>query len=67
MPIKTARKPLILVSTLLAGIAACSSPTPRGVANQGVGGGYDNRRALNAEYYSGTDPDYRPRGGKGGE
>jgi hypothetical protein len=67
MQIKSARKPLMLVSALLLGIAACSPTTPRSVANRGVSGGYETRQSLNSSYYIGADPDYRPRGGKGGE
>ena len=65
MQIKPSRKPLLLVSALLVGIAACSSNTPRSVANQGVGGGYESRQALDANYFAGGDPDHRLRSGKG--
>ena len=51
---------LILGIILAAGLAACSSPEPRGVANPGVASG--RATAPNTNYYTGSDPDYQ-RGG----
>jgi hypothetical protein len=47
-------------------LGGCSSPTPRGVAHQGVQGSiHPTRSALNSNYYTGGDPDFRSRGSKG--
>ncbi len=42
--------------------SAYQAPAPRGSAYQGVPASGD-RGTLNAPYYSGADPAFRPRGG----
>ena len=61
-----AARRLIILSALLATVAACNpNPTPRGAAYQGVPPTGD-RSSLNAPYYTGADPAYqRSRGGGG--
>lgn len=56
---------LLSLSILLAALAACTSPTPRGYAQEGTA--YDGtRNSHNAAYYQGADPTYhRQRSGGG--
>ena len=51
---------IILVS-LLAPLAACGTPTPRGYAYSGVAPGND-RTVLNSPYYMGSDPSFLQHG-----
>lgn len=54
---------LISMFALFAALVACSNPTPRGYADQGVvqDGG---RGVLDAPYYQGADPSHqRSKGG----
>lgn len=57
---------LAVIASLLAVIllTGCTH-TPRSVASPGVSGSeYSSRSALNSNYYTGGDPDFRQRGGK---
>lgn len=57
-------KAFLGMAAALALLAACADrPAPRGSANQGVPA-TGNRSTLNAPYYTGADPDFRPRGGR---
>jgi hypothetical protein len=53
---------LVSLCALLAALAACGSPPPRGYAQPGVASSGD-RSTLKAPYYTGADPGFRPRGG----
>jgi hypothetical protein len=53
---------LISLCALFAALAACGNPNPRGYAQPGVASSGD-RATLNAPYYTGADPSFRPRGG----
>jgi hypothetical protein len=50
-------------AVLLVALAACGPPVPRDTAQQGVPWTGD-RRAQDARYYQGADPDF-PRGVRG--
>ena len=52
------------MALVLALLAACSQPAPRGTAYQGVPPTGD-RRAQDVPYYQGADPAY-PRGSRSG-
>ena len=54
---------LVSLCALFAALAACGNPSPRGYAQPGVATNFD-RAALNAPYYTGADPSFRPRGGR---
>ncbi len=57
---------LVVVAVLLVTLGACSrTAPPRGVAYQGVSSNFD-RSALNAPYYTGTDPAYQRAKSSGG-
>ena len=56
-------KRLVSLCVLFVAFAACAErPTPRGSAYQGAPASGD-RRGLDAPYYTGADPAFRPRGG----
>ena len=55
---------LISMCALLAALLACGKPNPRGYANPGVPAS-GSREAINAPYYTGADPSFRPRSGGG--
>ena len=56
-------KALLGTAAALALLAACGgNPNPRGYAQPGVTSSLD-RSALNAFYYAGADPSFRPRSG----
>jgi hypothetical protein len=58
-------KRLIVVCVLLGTAAACSAPTPRSYADQGVAYQPD-RAGLNAPYYIGADPSHQRQRSGGG-
>jgi len=58
-------KHLIAVCAVLGVAAACSNPTPRNYADQGVVHQHD-RAALNAPYYLGADPSHQRQRSGGG-
>jgi hypothetical protein len=53
---------LISLCALFVALAACGTTSPRGYAQQGVVSSGD-RATLNAPYYTGADPSFRPRSG----
>ncbi len=53
---------LASLCALVAALAACGNATPRGYAQPGVASSGD-RATLNAPYYTGADPSFRPRSG----
>ena len=58
-----ATKHLVSLCVLFVALAACTDrPAPRGSAYQGAPASGD-RGTLNAPYYTGADPAFRPRGG----
>jgi hypothetical protein len=54
---------LISICALFAALAACTSPTTRGPAYQGISPGTNT---APSPYYLGADPAFRPKGGSGG-
>jgi hypothetical protein len=56
---------LVSLCALLAALAACGSPPPRGYAQPGVASSGD-LATLNAPYYVGAEPGSRPKGSRGG-
>ena len=53
---------LISICALFAALAACTNPTTRGSAQQGIAPGTNS---APSPYYTGADPAYRPTGGRG--
>ena len=53
---------LVSLCALLAALAVCGSPNPRGSYDQGVA---VSRDSAPSPYYTGADPSFRPKGGGG--